>query len=141
MWPGGGGDGQATPPAVLCLVPLGALGSVEFSLATLPLISNQYIELDINPIVKSVAGDVIDFPKPHVPVKVPPKDDHTSQVTVPLYLFNTVFGLLQANGALNIDLTPELVSVLPGSRGKAELTGHVIAKQPATRRNTGELTS
>ncbi|VTJ52741.1 Hypothetical predicted protein [Marmota monax] len=94
--------------AALGLVPLGALGSVEFSLATLPLISNQYIELDINPIVKSVAGDVIDFPKPHVPVKVPPKDDHTSQVTVPLYLFNTVFGLLQANGALNIDLTPEL---------------------------------
>ena len=30
------------------LVPLGALGSVEFTLATLPLISNQYIELDVN---------------------------------------------------------------------------------------------
>lgn len=30
------------------LVPLGALGSVEFTLATLPIISNQYIELDIN---------------------------------------------------------------------------------------------
>lgn len=30
------------------LVPLGPLGSVEFTLATLPLISNQYIELDIN---------------------------------------------------------------------------------------------
>ncbi|XP_070341851.1 BPI fold-containing family B member 3 isoform X2 [Equus asinus] len=95
--------------AVLGLVPLGALGSVEFSLATLPLISNQYIELDINPIVKSVAGDVIDFPKPRSPIKVPPKDDHTSQVLVPLYLFSTVFGLLQANGALNIDITSELV--------------------------------
>lgn len=30
------------------LVPLGTLGSVEFTLATLPLISNQYIELDVN---------------------------------------------------------------------------------------------
>lgn len=30
------------------LVPLGPLGSVEFTLATLPLISNQYIELDVN---------------------------------------------------------------------------------------------
>ncbi|XP_047626285.1 BPI fold-containing family B member 3 [Phacochoerus africanus] len=95
--------------AVLCLVPLGALGSVEFTLATLPLISNQYIELDINPIVKSVEGDIIDFPKPPKPIKVPPKDDHTSQVTVPLYLFNTVFGLLQTNGALDLDITPELV--------------------------------
>ncbi|XP_003411704.1 BPI fold-containing family B member 3 [Loxodonta africana] len=95
--------------SVLSLVPLGALGSVEFSLATLPLISNQYIELDINPIVKSVAGDIIDFPKPPKPIKVPPKEDHTSQVTVPLYLFNTVFGLLQTNGALDIDITPELV--------------------------------
>ncbi|XP_006881754.1 PREDICTED: BPI fold-containing family B member 3 [Elephantulus edwardii] len=94
---------------VLSLVPLGALGSVEFTLATLPLISNQYIELDINPIVKSVAGDVIDFPKPPKPIKVPPKEDHTSQVTVPLYLFNTVFGLLQTNGALDIDITPDLV--------------------------------
>uniref|UniRef100_A0A8C9KES1 BPI fold-containing family B member 3 n=1 Tax=Panthera tigris altaica TaxID=74533 RepID=A0A8C9KES1_PANTA len=93
----------------LSLVPIGALGSVEFTLATLPLISNQYIELDINPIVKSVAGDIIDFPKPPKPIKVPPKDDHTSQVVVPLYLFNTVFGLLQANGALDIDITPELV--------------------------------
>uniref|UniRef100_A0A8D2AKI0 BPI fold-containing family B member 3 n=1 Tax=Sciurus vulgaris TaxID=55149 RepID=A0A8D2AKI0_SCIVU len=95
--------------ATLGLVPLGALGSVEFTLATLPLISNQYIELDVNPIVRNVAGDVIDFPKPHVPVQAPPKEDHTSQVTVPLYLFNTVFGLLQTNGALDIDLTPELV--------------------------------
>ncbi|XP_071067935.1 BPI fold-containing family B member 3 isoform X2 [Dasypus novemcinctus] len=98
--------------AVLSLVPLGALGSVEFSLATLPLISNQYIELDINPIVKSVAGDVIDFPKPPKPpkpIKVPPKEDHTSQVTVPLYLFSTVFGLLQTNGALDIDITSDLV--------------------------------
>ncbi|ELK27157.1 Long palate, lung and nasal epithelium carcinoma-associated protein 3 [Myotis davidii] len=34
--------------AVLSLVPLRPLGSVEFTLATLPLISNQYIELDIN---------------------------------------------------------------------------------------------
>ncbi|KAK2109833.1 hypothetical protein P7K49_009579 [Saguinus oedipus] len=90
------------------LVPLGALGSLEFSLATLPLISDQYIELDINPIVKSVAGDIIDFPKALAPAKVPPKEDHTSQVVVPLYLFNTVFGLLQTNGALDMDITPEL---------------------------------
>ncbi|EDL06047.1 antimicrobial peptide RYA3 [Mus musculus] len=95
--------------ATLSLVPLGPLGSVEFTLATLPLISNQYIELDINPIVKSIAGDVIDFPKPRIPVKVPPKEDHTSQVTVPLYLFSTVFGLLQTNGALDLDITPEMV--------------------------------
>ncbi|XP_061065803.1 BPI fold-containing family B member 3 [Eubalaena glacialis] len=96
--------------AVLYLVPLGALGSVEFTLATLPLISNQYIELDINPIVKSIAGDIIDFPKPPNPIKVPPKEDHTSQMTVPLYLFNTVFGLLQTIGALDLDITLELVS-------------------------------
>ncbi|XP_004370499.1 BPI fold-containing family B member 3 [Trichechus manatus latirostris] len=95
--------------SVLSLVPLGALGSVEFSLATLPLISNQYIELDFNPIVKSIAGDIIDFPKPPKPIKIPPKEDHTSQVTVPLYLFNTMFGLLQTNGALDMDITPELV--------------------------------
>ncbi|XP_045689260.1 BPI fold-containing family B member 3 [Phyllostomus hastatus] len=98
--------------AVLSLVPLGPLGSVEFTLGTLPLISNQYIELDINPIVKSVAGDIIDFPKPPKPpkpIKVPPKEDHTSQVTVPLYLFDTIFGLLQTNGALDADVTPELV--------------------------------
>lgn len=63
--------------------------------------------------MKSVAGDIIDFPKPPKPIKVPPKDDHTSQVTVPLYLFNTVFGLLQTNGALDLDITPELVSVTP----------------------------
>ncbi|GAB1287077.1 BPI fold-containing family B member 3 [Apodemus speciosus] len=95
--------------ATLSLVPLGPLGSVEFTLATLPLISNQYIELDINPIVKSIAGDVIDFPKPRLPIKVPPKEDHTSQVTIPLYLFSTVFELLQTNGALDLDITPEMV--------------------------------
>ncbi|XP_048203409.1 BPI fold-containing family B member 3 [Perognathus longimembris pacificus] len=116
--------------SVLSLVPLGALGSVEFTLATLPLISNQYIELDINSVVKSVAGNVVDFPKPRVPVKVPPKVDHTSQVTVPLYLFNTVFGLLQTNGALDLDITPALVpsnvpltttdlaALVPGALGK-----------------------
>uniref|UniRef100_A0A4X2LAK9 BPI fold containing family B member 3 n=1 Tax=Vombatus ursinus TaxID=29139 RepID=A0A4X2LAK9_VOMUR len=95
--------------AVLCLVPLGALGTVEFTLATLPIISNQYIQLDVNSLVKSAAGNVIDLPEPPKPIKMPPKEDHTSQVTVPLYLFNTVFGLLQTNGALDIDITPELV--------------------------------
>ncbi|XP_043836729.1 BPI fold-containing family B member 3 [Dromiciops gliroides] len=98
--------------SVLSLVPIGALGTVEFTLATLPLISNQYIQLDINPLVKSVAGDLIDLPEPPKPIKLPPKEDHTSQVTVPLYLFNTVFGVLQTNGAMDIDITSELV---PGS--------------------------
>ncbi|KAM7125131.1 BPI fold-containing family B member 3 isoform 1-T2 [Molossus nigricans] len=118
--------------AVLGLVPFGALGSVEFSLATLPLISNQYIELDINPIVKSVAGDIIDFPKPPKPIKVPPKEDHTSQVTVPLYLFNTIFGLLQTNGALDIDITPELVpSNVPWTTTDlAALVPEVLGKLP-----------
>uniref|UniRef100_A0A2K5NXC8 BPI fold-containing family B member 3 n=1 Tax=Cercocebus atys TaxID=9531 RepID=A0A2K5NXC8_CERAT len=123
---------------VLGLVPLGALGSLEFSLATLPLISNQYIELDINPIVKSVAGDIIDFPKSPAPAKVPPKEDHTSQVTVPLYLFNTMFGLLQTNGALDMDITPELVpsdvpltttdlaALLPEALGKLPLHQHLL---------------
>ncbi|KAI5940514.1 BPI fold-containing family B member 3 [Manis javanica] len=117
---------------VLSLVPLGALGSVEFSLATLPLISNQYIELDINPIVKSVAGDIIDFPKPPKPIKVPPKEDHTSQVTVPLYLFNTVFGLLQTNGALDIDITPEQVpsSVPLTTTDLAALVPEALGKLP-----------
>lgn len=64
--------------------------------------------------MKSIAGDVIDFPKPRLPVKVPPKEDHTSQVTVPLYLFSTVFGLLQTNGALDLDITPEMVSGIWG---------------------------
>lgn len=64
----------------------------------------------LQPIVKSVAGDIIDFPKPPKPIKVPPKEDHTSQVTVPRYLFSTIFGLLQTNGALDIDITSELVS-------------------------------
>uniref|UniRef100_A0A4X2L8P9 BPI fold containing family B member 3 n=1 Tax=Vombatus ursinus TaxID=29139 RepID=A0A4X2L8P9_VOMUR len=95
--------------SLLGLVPLGALGTVEFTLATLPIISNQYIQLDVNSLVKSAAGNVIDLPEPPKPIKMPPKEDHTSQVTVPLYLFNTVFGLLQTNGALDIDITPELV--------------------------------
>ncbi|XP_019063612.1 BPI fold-containing family B member 3 [Fukomys damarensis] len=118
--------------ATLCLVPLGGLGAVEFTLATLPLISNQYIELDINPIVKSVAGDIIDFPKPHVPIKVPPKEDHTSQVTVPLYLFNTVFGVLQTNGALDTDITSELVpSNIPmTTSGLAALVPEALGKLP-----------
>ncbi|XP_058418119.1 BPI fold-containing family B member 3 [Diceros bicornis minor] len=118
---------------VLGLVPLGALGSVEFSLATLPLISNQYIELDINPIVKSVAGDIIDFPKPRHPIKVPPKEDHTSQVTVPLYLFNTIFGLLQTNGALDMDITSVLVprNVSLTTTDLAALVPEALGRLPA----------
>ena len=61
--------------------------------------------------MKSIVGDIIDFPKPQNSIRVPPKEDHTSQVTVPLFLFNTVFGLLQTSGALDLDITSELVSV------------------------------
>lgn len=86
--------------------------------------------------MKSIAGDVIDFPKPRLPVKVPPKEDHTSQVTVPLYLFSTVFGLLQTNGGLDLDITPEMVSGLwrcwvgtsaPGYGGAAAGFSHVVS--------------
>ncbi|XP_004630870.1 BPI fold-containing family B member 3 [Octodon degus] len=118
--------------ATLSLVPIGSLGYVEFTVATLPLISNQYIELDINSIVKSAAGDLIDFPKPRVPVKVPPKQDHTSQVTVPLYLFNTVFGVLQTSGALDMDITPELVpgNILLTTTSLATLVPEALGNLP-----------
>uniref|UniRef100_A0A6I8N467 BPI fold containing family B member 3 n=1 Tax=Ornithorhynchus anatinus TaxID=9258 RepID=A0A6I8N467_ORNAN len=92
--------------AVLCLVPMGALGSVEFTVAAIPLIQDQYIELDIAPIVRNVAGDLVDPPEP---LSLPPKEDHASQVTVPAYLFSAVFALLQSNGALDTDITEDLV--------------------------------
>ena len=43
--------------------------------------------------MKSIVGDIIDFPKPQNSIRVPPKEDHTSQVTTPLYLFNSVWAL------------------------------------------------
>ncbi|XP_039765995.1 BPI fold-containing family B member 3 [Ornithorhynchus anatinus] len=104
--------------AVLCLVPMGALGSVEFTVAAIPLIQDQYIELDIAPIVRNVAGDLVDAPRPPEasepteppePLSLPPKEDHASQVTVPAYLFSAVFALLQSNGALDTDITEDLV--------------------------------
>ena len=61
---------------------------------------NFRINVQCPNVVKSTVGDIIDFPKPRNPIKVPPKEDHTSQVTAPLYLFNIVralytFGIVQ----------------------------------------------
>uniref|UniRef100_A0A6I8P8U2 BPI fold containing family B member 3 n=1 Tax=Ornithorhynchus anatinus TaxID=9258 RepID=A0A6I8P8U2_ORNAN len=90
-------------PRLLCPVVDSALSVVNELLGA--VLCNPPL-FPLQPIVRNVAGDLVDPPEP---LSLPPKEDHASQVTVPAYLFSAVFALLQSNGALDTDITEDLV--------------------------------
>nr|XP_032618315.1 BPI fold-containing family B member 4-like [Chelonoidis abingdonii] len=53
------------------LVPLGAVGKIQYQLASLPLITDLYVGLDLNTVIHQVEGGNISLPVSAVPVTLP----------------------------------------------------------------------
>ncbi|XP_007522746.1 BPI fold-containing family B member 4 [Erinaceus europaeus] len=103
------------------LIPLGILGSVQYTFSSLPLVTGEFLELDLNTLVGEAGGDLIDYPlgRPAVNPRqkmpeLPPMGDNTnSQLAISANFLGSVLTLLQKQGALNIDITDGTFEELP----------------------------
>ncbi|XP_004630871.1 BPI fold-containing family B member 4 [Octodon degus] len=103
------------------LIPLGILGSVQYTFSSLPLVTGEFLELDLNTLVSEAGGDLIDYPlgrpamspRPQMP-ELPPMGDNTnSQLGISANFLGKVLTMLQKEGALNIDITDGMFDELP----------------------------
>ncbi|XP_069907517.1 BPI fold-containing family B member 4 [Oryctolagus cuniculus] len=103
------------------LVPLGILGSVQYTFSSLPLVTGEFLELDLNTLVGEAGGELIDYPlgrpatspRPRMP-ELPPMGDNTnSQLAISANFLGSVLTLLQKERALDIDITNGMFEELP----------------------------
>ncbi|XP_007932913.1 BPI fold-containing family B member 4 [Orycteropus afer afer] len=103
------------------LIPLGILGSVQYTFSSLPLVTGEFLELDLNTLVGEAGGDLIDYPlgrpatapRPKMP-ELPPMGENTnSQLAISANFLGSVLTLLQKQGALDIDITDGMFEELP----------------------------
>ncbi|EFB14883.1 hypothetical protein PANDA_006754, partial [Ailuropoda melanoleuca] len=103
------------------LVPLGILGSVQYTFSSLPLVTGEFLELDLNTLVGEAGGELIDYPlgRPATSPRqkmpdLPPMGDNTnSQLAISANFLGSVLALLQKQGALDIDITNGMFEELP----------------------------
>nr|XP_034977900.1 BPI fold-containing family B member 4-like [Zootoca vivipara] len=106
------------------LVPLGILGSVQYTVSSLPLVTGHFLEIDLNTAVGQVAGPLLNYPlgkpeapplPPRVPMPaMPPMADTTnSQLGLSVNFLSSVVAVLQKQEALNIDISDGMFPELP----------------------------
>ncbi|XP_006202709.1 BPI fold-containing family B member 4 [Vicugna pacos] len=102
------------------LIPLGILGSIQYTFSSLPLVTGEFLELDLNTLVGEAGGDLIDYPLgrpavvPRQMPELPPMGDNTnSQLAISANFLGSVLTLLQKQRALDIDITDGMFEELP----------------------------
>ncbi|NXW35880.1 BPIB4 protein, partial [Phaetusa simplex] len=106
------------------LVPLGLLGSIQYTVSSLPLVTSQFLEVDLNTVVGQVAGGLVDSPlgkpetvltTPRVPMPpLPPMEDtSSSQLGLSVNFLSSVLSVLQKEGALDLDISTGMFPELP----------------------------
>ncbi|XP_059934455.1 BPI fold-containing family B member 4 [Mesoplodon densirostris] len=103
------------------LIPLGILGSIQYTFSSLPLVTGEFLELDLNTLVGEVGGELIDYPlgRPAMSPRqkmpeLPPMGDNTNcQLAISANFLGSVLTLLQKRGALDIDITDGMFEELP----------------------------
>ncbi|KGL73067.1 BPI fold-containing family B member 4, partial [Tinamus guttatus] len=106
------------------LVPLGLLGSIQYTVSSLPLVTGQFLEVDLNTVVGRAAGGLVDHPlgkaetvptPPRVPMPpLPPMPDtSSSQLGLSVNFLSSVLAMLQKQGVLDLDISSGMFPELP----------------------------
>ncbi|NXJ71469.1 BPIB4 protein, partial [Rostratula benghalensis] len=106
------------------LVPLGLLGSIQYTVSSLPLVTSQFLEVDLNTVVGRVAGGLVDYPlgkpeavpaPPRVPMPpLPPMEDtSSSQLGLSVNFLSSVLSVLQKEGAMDLEISNGMFPELP----------------------------
>ncbi|XP_073411359.1 BPI fold-containing family B member 4-like [Dendrobates tinctorius] len=97
------------------LVPLGLIGSIQYTVSSLPIVTGQFIELDLNTVVSQLGGGLIDYPLGHNgPIYMPPmKEASESQLGLSTNFLGSVLTALQKEGLMDIEISNGDVPGIP----------------------------
>ncbi|NXE11526.1 BPIB4 protein, partial [Lophotis ruficrista] len=106
------------------LVPLGLLDSIQYTLSSLPLVTGQFLEVDLNSVVGRAAGGLVDHPlgapeavpapaRVPMPPLPPMADTSSSQLGLSVSFLGEVLSFLQKEGALDLDISTGMFPELP----------------------------
>ncbi|XP_040432023.1 BPI fold-containing family B member 4-like [Cygnus olor] len=96
--------------SVTSVLPLGALGDLQYTLSSLPIIGDKSIQLDLNLLLRDAAGNVVEPVRGQSsPVTLLPATSHGVQVGLSKDVLGAVLGLAQKQGAFNLDITSSAV--------------------------------
>ncbi|POI26853.1 hypothetical protein CIB84_009395, partial [Bambusicola thoracicus] len=121
--------------SVTSVLPLGALGNLQYTLSSLPIIGDKSIQLDLNLLLRDAEGNVVEPAGDlSVPVTLPPAAGPGAQLGLSQGVLGAVLALAQRQGAFSMDISssavpnsiplttsallsafPQLSTVLPGS--------------------------
>ncbi|XP_067410637.1 BPI fold-containing family B member 3-like [Emydura macquarii macquarii] len=91
------------------VVPLGVLGNLQYTLSSLPVVSDGSIKLDLNAVVKDPLGNIISDPTcSAAPISLPLVGS-SSQLALPACLLTSVLKLLLVPEKLNTDITGQML--------------------------------
>ncbi|XP_075427959.1 BPI fold-containing family B member 4-like [Ascaphus truei] len=101
--------------SVNSMVPLGLIGSIQYTVSSLPIVTGQFIQLDLNTVVSQLGGGLIDYPLDHAaPISMPPMMDATeSQLGLSSNFLGCVLTALQKEGLMDIEITDGDVPGIP----------------------------
>ncbi|XP_025912617.1 BPI fold-containing family B member 3-like [Apteryx rowi] len=103
---------------VTSVLPLGALGNLQYTLGSLPVIGDKSIQQDLNLLVRDAAGNVVDQGLGQVaPVSLPPAASGVSQLGLSQTVLGAVLSLLRGTGAFDTDIMAAALSAagsIPG---------------------------
>ncbi|XP_063819660.1 BPI fold-containing family B member 4 [Pseudophryne corroboree] len=97
------------------MVPLGLIGSIQYTVSSLPIVTGQFIELDLNTVVSQLGGGLIDYPLGNTEqISLPPmKDVSESQLGLSANFLGCVLTALQREGLMDLELANGDVPGIP----------------------------
>ncbi|OXB79322.1 UNVERIFIED_CONTAM: hypothetical protein H355_013243 [Colinus virginianus] len=103
--------------SVTSVLPLGALGNLQYTLSSLPIIGDKSIQLDLNLLLRDTEGNVVEPAGGlSVPITLPPAAGRGAQLGLSQGVLGAVLELAQQQGAFSMDISSSALStVLPSS--------------------------
>ncbi|NXC44517.1 BPIB3 protein, partial [Penelope pileata] len=95
---------------VTSVLPLGALGNLQYTLSSLPIVGDKSIQLDLNLLLRDAEGNVVQpAGGPSVPLSLPPAVGRGAQLGLSQGVLGAVLGLAQRQGAFDMDISSSMV--------------------------------
>ncbi|XP_029469351.1 BPI fold-containing family B member 4-like [Rhinatrema bivittatum] len=97
------------------MIPLGLLASVQYTVSSLPIVTGQFIELNLNTIVGQLGGGLIDYPLGNTgPISMPPmKATDEAQLGLSKDFLACVLAALHKQGLLSVEIKDGDIPDLP----------------------------
>nr|XP_033818520.1 BPI fold-containing family B member 4-like [Geotrypetes seraphini] len=97
------------------IMPLELIGSIQYTVSALPIVSGKFIELDVNTVVRGVAGNLINYHMGgETSISMPPmKETSSVQLGLSTEFLECVLAAMHKENLLDVDIKDGDITSLP----------------------------